>query len=1048
MPVRDRVSSGLMRLSKVFGTSVPPEIEAAQAAAGMDTTTPFSPGAPLSPYDGYSRTPRSQDFTPQRNIAARPRSTERVSFETLRGLIEAYDIAQICLYHRIDSIRSLEWSLVAADGYRGDVTDAVAVGMAVLSKPDRQTPFDVWLGAWLYDVLAYDAGTLWRMRNRAGQVVGLRAVDGTSIAPLIDAWGNTPGGNAPAYVQYAQGLPWNWQTTRDLIYSPYRKRNNSPYGHAPLEAVLLGANTDLRFQQYFLQRFTEGNIPAAFAAAPESWTPEQIEMFQSYWDGFLRGDQSFKSQVRWMPGGTKFAWSNEKEFDDKFSLFLAKKTMASFHVVPSDAGFTENVNKSSGETQSDVQHRIGDTPLAKHASRILTAYLQDDLHLPIQHQFDLGEEQDDRLATAQADDIYVKLGAISPSDIREMRYGLSEPAGKRVARFIFSNRGGPIPLSALEAVAGPVDQESGAPDPAAELPHKVFQAIEGVEANPPTPSPPLAVQVYGPDALPTAAPQSVPAAPVAKEGPAAAAPTAGITAATGITSYDLIGRHDDDEDDEKPAVIKGAEADELARFRDFVKQRKRLGRPWRDFEFTTVDPAIARMLNASGPDAVRKGSGTPGLAKRSGMISLDLPPGTIPMIPGGVDDHHVTVIYLGKDVSDDAFAEACDRAQAAAAAAPGPIVGVIAGVDSFPPSENSDGKIPAFAPVILPGVEALYESLADLSASGRPDYTPHATLAYVEPGDPLPPPVPPTGVTITHLTVHRGDRAVSFPLGPGALNKAGGGPKAPAPGDGGTWPGWDHDEKAADHWAPEITAACASALSHTQAARIARDFTAAHPEAATAKTGDKDAKTALEAAALAWLLAENINLTDPIAAVLAGLYTDGYLVGVAGALAIADGVSMDVGGWAPGRTDQADTLIDALGARPALDRLLGKAPDTAAQMAHTRTVALAAALAAGAISGHTPTVIAAAMLAALTVPWRSIGAAITEITRASGIGAFFGYRKRKIDMGRWVTLGDSKVCAICVANAAVGPVPIGKSYPSGDTNVPAHTGDRCAVVPA
>ncbi|HZV25093.1 MAG TPA: hypothetical protein VFG00_02275, partial [Acidothermaceae bacterium] len=140
MAVRDRVSSSLMRLSKVFGTSVPLEIEAAEHAAGMDSSTPFSPGGPLSPYDGYSRTPRGFDFTPQRNIAARPRSTERVSFETLRGLIEAYDIAQICLYHRIDSIRSLEWSLVAADGYTGDVTDAVALGMAALKKPDGDNP--------------------------------------------------------------------------------------------------------------------------------------------------------------------------------------------------------------------------------------------------------------------------------------------------------------------------------------------------------------------------------------------------------------------------------------------------------------------------------------------------------------------------------------------------------------------------------------------------------------------------------------------------------------------------------------------------------------------------------------------------------------------------------------------------------------------------------------------------------------------------------------------------------------------------------------------
>ena len=47
---------------------------------------------------------------------------------------------------------------------------------------------------------------------------------------------------------------------------------------------MLAANTDLRFQQYFLERFSAGNVPEAFASAPESWSPDQIEQFQNLWD--------------------------------------------------------------------------------------------------------------------------------------------------------------------------------------------------------------------------------------------------------------------------------------------------------------------------------------------------------------------------------------------------------------------------------------------------------------------------------------------------------------------------------------------------------------------------------------------------------------------------------------------------------------------------------------------------------------------------------------------------------------------------------------------
>ena len=79
--------------------------------------------------------------------------------------------------------------------------------------------------------------------------------------------------------------------------------------------------------------------------------------------------------------------------------------------------------------------------------------------------------------------------------------------------------------------------------------------------------------------------------------------------------------------------------------------------------------------------------------------------------------HHVTVAYLGSDVDDEAFAYACLRASAAAALLPGPLAGVITGIGSFEPSGSSDGKVPAWAGVMLPGAEVLREALEDLSAS-------------------------------------------------------------------------------------------------------------------------------------------------------------------------------------------------------------------------------------------------------------------------------------------------------------------------------------------
>jgi 2'-5' RNA ligase len=183
----------------------------------------------------------------------------------------------------------------------------------------------------------------------------------------------------------------------------------------------------------------------------------------------------------------------------------------------------------------------------------------------------------------------------------------------------------------------------------------------------------------------------------------------------------------------------------------------------------------ARQLAGDGAAIDLSATGYPAgtIKPRSGMISLDLPEGTIKPVPGGTDDHHITVVYLGPDVDDKAFAAACKRAKAAAASASGPLTGTVAGVGSFPAAVSDDGKIPAFAPASVPGAKAIRLALEDLSASEHKQWKPHVTLAYADKDGPLPDPVPSTPVRFTHLSVHRGKQVARFPLGGGTAEHAG-----------------------------------------------------------------------------------------------------------------------------------------------------------------------------------------------------------------------------------------------------------------------------------
>lgn len=444
---------------------------------------PMGPSMPLTPMEGYRPTggPRQFDYRVGTNIRSRADRDGRISFETLKGIIDAYDVAQMCITHRIDDIRSLDWTIVPKRGINAEMTDITAMAYTAMDSPDGVNDFASWLAMYLEDVLRYDAGALYRRKNRGGAVCALEVIDGTTIGPIIDYYGRRPTGDAPAYTQFIQGQPFTQFTAADIIYQPFRPSTNSPYGRPPIESILLAANTDLRFQQHFLRTFTEGTVPYGFAMAPEGLDdPDKIAQWQEVWDALLQGDEAAKHQIKWMPQGTTFEWPSEEGFDSTFSEFLMMKTCAAYHVTPSDLGFTQDVNKATSVVQKDIQFRIGTTPLVQHCQRIFTRYLQRDLGFPVEFQFDLGADDEDALQSAQVDGIMIDHGVISPDEVRGRRYGLPIDDARPTPRYIMTTHAGPVPLVSLYDVAGPIDPETGAPDEDAPLQVAEFAGADGV----------------------------------------------------------------------------------------------------------------------------------------------------------------------------------------------------------------------------------------------------------------------------------------------------------------------------------------------------------------------------------------------------------------------------------------------------------------------------------------------------------------------------------------------------------------------------------------
>jgi hypothetical protein len=470
------------------------EVEAALAEHGLTWGPPFPPGRPLDPFWGYRRPPRTMDFAVGENVQLTPR-WNRIAFPTLKAIIESYYAAQICIRHLINDVRSLDYQFVPPQNVVEDATDDLQKAEEFFASPDKRQPFRAWLAEYLQDVLRYDAGALYVRRNDASDPIALEVVTGPSIIPLIDFFGRPPadesavdaipegiweGDTVPAFVQIVEGLPWVWLTRDDLIYQPLNPLPESQYGLAPMEAVLLQANTDIRFQWHFLQYFTEGSMPAGFMEAPPDLSdPEQVAEWQDTWDAIMLGDQSKLRQIRWVPAGAKFTPTKDGAFDDAFPLYLMRCTAAAFGVTPNDLGFTEDVNRSTGAIQVDVQFRVGTLPLIRHVEDVINLFISEFLHLKAKIQFDIGREVEDLLTRAQADDIYVKNGTISNDEIR-VRLGKRVSRDRPIPRYIDNTRSGPVPLLALTSLAGKIDATTYGPDKSQKLVDHPYANAAGV----------------------------------------------------------------------------------------------------------------------------------------------------------------------------------------------------------------------------------------------------------------------------------------------------------------------------------------------------------------------------------------------------------------------------------------------------------------------------------------------------------------------------------------------------------------------------------------
>ena len=375
----------------------------------------FGPGQPLPPIAQEQAVGRRFDFDSATNMRQQPRATEAVSFAQMRALADGYDFLRLVIETRKDQIAALSWTVRPRDekAERDTRCDQIA---AFLRYPDQEHDWQTWLRMLIEDMLVLDAATIYPRMTRGGGLYALELVDGATVKRVIDESGRTPLPPDPAYQQVIKGMAAVNYSRDELVYAPRNPRTNRIYGYSPVEQIVMTVNIALRRQLSMLQYYTEGNVPEALIGVPENWSPEQIRMFQDYWDAMLSGDTAARRHAKFVPGGLEIRETKAPPMKDAYDEWLARVICFAFNVSPNS--MVAQVNRATAEVTQRASEQEGLAPMMSWVASVMDLIIArwfgaSDLCFSWAERSNI-----DPLTQAQIDQIYVSAGVKTADEVR------------------------------------------------------------------------------------------------------------------------------------------------------------------------------------------------------------------------------------------------------------------------------------------------------------------------------------------------------------------------------------------------------------------------------------------------------------------------------------------------------------------------------------------------------------------------------------------------------------------------------------------------------
>jgi hypothetical protein len=472
----------------------------------------FGPMPPIQPVPidqppegGMFPDPRYWQYTQGWNLPTPPgtEGLKLASFDQLKTLSERYSVARACIDLRQSEIRGLGWEITltkdAAKAYQGDHHEMKRAGETIakltkfFQRPDPgYWNFDSFLCALLEEIFVYDALTL-VFRPKYGERFGMkglgllgssldsiRLVSGPTIRPLLDLHGDSPAPPNPAFQQFLYGVPrsdyitllrgtdiedagmveaeYNEFTTDVMLYAPFWTRRETPYGFPPVERAILPIVSGLQKQEFQLEYFTEGSVPAVYISPGDpNITPGQIADLQNALNG-IAGDKSFHLKVVVLPPGSKVEPQRPVDLSDSFDQLIMEQVTMAFDVQPMELGIIPNIGggdqgpsassiRFAAQETRDIKSRKSTKPLLQFLCDIFNYVIQDICQQPdLKFQFNGLADDEDKQAITELGVQQVQNGIASIDEVRD-RLDMAPWGLQETSEPVVFTAQGPIPFS-------------------------------------------------------------------------------------------------------------------------------------------------------------------------------------------------------------------------------------------------------------------------------------------------------------------------------------------------------------------------------------------------------------------------------------------------------------------------------------------------------------------------------------------------------------------------------------------------------------------------